>query len=441
MDHEEERVDISMRDIDRLKIIHDVLKGHLRQRQAARQLGLSRRQVIRLCQRVRQEGNRGIMHRLQGQPSNHQMDSTVLEQALSALHDPRYDGFGPTLAQEKLEELYDLHVSTSALRRVMLQTELWTSKKYAFKHRAWRERRACVGELIQLDGSDHEWFERRGPRCVLIVYIDDATSRILYAEFVDVEDTLTLLTTTGAYLGRHGRPLAFYVDKDSIYKVNRQATVEEELQDLHPITQFTRAMGALGIEMICAESPQAKGRVERGFGTHQDRLVKELRLAGISDQERGNQFLWNTYLPAHNARFAVAPANTTDAHRALLQTHRLEEILSIRTERTLGHDYTLRFLNQFFQVLSDQPVRVRPGAKISVEIRLDGSPHLRFKDQYLDFKSIAKRPKPVDALFAKIPPSKQSQFPAPCRPALNHPWRTYPSGRHQALFETGVPRG
>lgn len=441
MDHEGERVDISMRDIDRLKIIYEVLKGHLRQRQAARQLGLSRRQVIRLCRRVRQEGNRGIMHRLQGQPSNHQVDSHVLEQALSALHDSRYDGFGPTLANEKLDQLYGLKLSTSALRHAMLQTELWTSRKYAFKHRSWRERRSCVGELVQLDGSDHDWFEGRGPRCVLIVYIDDATSRILYGEFVDVEDTLTLLTTTGAYLGRHGRPLAFYVDKDSIYKVNRQATIEEELQDLHPITQFTRAMGELGIEVICAESPQAKGRVERSFGTHQDRLVKELRLAGISDKQAANQFLWNTYLPAHDARFAVAPANTTDAHRPLLKAHRLEEILSIRTERTLGNDYTLRFLNQFFQVLPDQPGRVRPGAKISVEIRLDGSAHLRFKDQYLDFKPIAKRPPPIAAKLARTSPIKSSKPLGPSRPALNHPWRNYPSGRQLALFEAGAPRG
>jgi transposase len=439
MEHEEERVDISMRDIDRLKIIYEVLRGHLRQRQAAQQIGLSRRQVIRLCRRVQQEGNRGIMHRLQGQPSNHQVDSQVLEQAISALHDPLYDGFGPTLANEKLDALYGLKLSTSALRKAMLQTELWMSRTYAFKHRSWRERRNCVGELVQLDGSDHDWFEGRGPRCVLIVYIDDATSRILYGEFVDVEDTLTLLTTTGAYLGRHGRPLAFYVDKDSIYKVNRQATVEEELQDLHPITQFTRAMGELGIEVICADSPQAKGRVERSFGTHQDRLVKELRLEGISDKETANRFLWTTYLPAHNARFAVAPANTTDAHRSLLKTHRLEEILSIRTERTLGKDYTLRFLNQFFQVPSAQPLRVRPGARISVEIRLDGSAHLRFKDQYLDFKSITKRP--VAAALARTSPAKSPKPQGPSRPALNHPWRNYPSGRQLALFEAGAARG
>jgi hypothetical protein len=252
-----------------------------------------------------------------------------------------------------------------------------------------------------------------------------------------VEDTLTLLATTGAYLGRHGRPFAFYVDKDSIYKVNRQATVEEELRDLHPITQFTRAMKELGVEVITANSPQAKGRVERSFGTHQDRLVKELRLAGISDKETANQFLWNTYLPAHNARFAVAPANTTDAHRPVLKTHRLEEILSVRTQRTLANDYTLRFQNHLFQILLDQPIRVRPNAKILVEVRLDGSTHLRFKDHYLNFTPLSQKPyKPL--ALPKPPP----QRPAARHngPPPNSPYRQFHFGRKQAiLYNPGTP--
>ena len=183
--------------------------------------------------------------------------------------------------------------------------------------------------LIQLDGADHEWFEGRAPRCVLMVYVDDASSRILYGEFVDVEDTLTLLRTTRSYLRRHGRPIAYCVDKDSIYKVNRQATIDEELKDMYPITQYTRAMSELDIEVICADTPQANGRVERSFDTHQDRLVKELRLAGISTKEAGNRFLWDIYLPAHNERFSIAPTSALDAHRPLrsLANH-LDKILS-----------------------------------------------------------------------------------------------------------------
>ena len=433
MDYEEQRVDISMRNIDRLKIIHEVLEGHLRQRQAASQLGLSRRQVIRLCQRVRQEGNRGIMHRLQGRSSNHQLDPFILEQALSALHSPRYDGFGPTLANEKLKDLYGLNVSTCALRNVMIQTELWTSKRYASKHRAWRPRRSCVGELIQLDGSDHLWFEDRAPRCWLIAYIDDATSQILYASFADAEDTITLMRTTQAYLQKNGRPLAFYVDKDSIYKTSRATTIDEELQDLHPITQYTRAMNELGIEVICAHSPQAKGRIERLFNTLQDRLVKELRLQNISTKEAANQFLWDTYISQHNAQFAVLPANTTNAHRPLLKEHSLPEILSLRSERTLANDFTLRFQNHYFQLFPDQGLR--PSLKLAIEVRLDGSTHLRLNDRYLRYKAIPKpahTPKvaAADQLLKSLMTSK------PHRPAITHPWRQYKGGAQQTLFDS-----
>ena len=381
---------MSMHEIDRLKVIHEVLRKKLRQRHAAQQLDLSVRQVKRLCRRVRQEGNRGIIHRLRDQPSNHRLEPGLLDRALELVRS-RYFDFGPTFANEKLQKVHGIELSTRTLRQGMIQTELWKPKRQKPKHREWRERRACVGMLTQLDGSPHDWFEGRGPACTFLIYIDDATGRILYGEFVYTEDTLTLMRTTKTYLLRYGRPIAFYVDKDSIYKVNRQASIEEQLRDGQPMTQFTRAMEELGITVIAANSPQAKGRVERGFKTHQDRLVKELRLVGISTMEAANKFLREVYVPDHNARCAVDPANRTDAHRPLLKPHRLEEILSLRTERTVFNDFTVRFQNQFFQVLPDQPVRVRPKSKVLVEVRLDGSTHLRFKDQYLNFKPIAKR--------------------------------------------------
>lgn len=412
---------MSIREADRLKVIHEVLAGKLKQGQAGRQIKRSRRQVIRLCKRVRREGHRGIVHGLRGRPSNHQLKPGLLREAL-ALVKTKYEDFGPTFANEKLLKLHGIKVSTSALRSGMIQDGIWKAKKPRPKHRAWRQRRDCVGMLVQLDGSDHEWFEGRGPRCVLIVYIDDATSRILFAEFVRVEDTLTLMRTTKAYLLRYGRPIAYYVDKDSIYKVNRQATIEEELRDLDPITQFTRAMEELNIEVIPANSPQAKGRVERGFGTHQDRLVKELRLAGISSMEAANKFLWEVYIPDHNARCAVDPANRTDAHRPLLKPHRLEEILSLRTERTVFNDFTVRFQNQFFQVLPDQFLRVRPKSKVLVEIRLDGSTYLRFKERYLRFKPIAKRPCRPFYAARKMATAKR---PKSCKPGRHHPWRSF----------------
>ena len=414
---------MSMKEADRLRVIYNVLEGKINQRIAGQQLDRSRRQIIRLCKRVRLKGHRGIIHGLRGQPSNHQLTAGLLDKALDLIK-AKYGDFGPTFANEKLLKLHKLKISTLALRVGMIEAGIWKPKKHKVKHRAWRERRPCVGMLIQLDGSEHDWFEGRGPKCALLVYIDDATSRILHAEFVNVEDTLNLMRSTKTYLLRHGRNIAFYVDKDSIYNVNRQATIEEELRDIHPITQFTRAMGELGIEVILAHSPQAKGRVERGFDTHQDRLVKELRLAGISTMEAANKFLLEVYIPDHNERCACEPASPGDAHRPLLKSHRLDEILSLRTERTVFNDFTVRFQNKFFQVLPDQPVRVRPKDKVLVEIRLDDSKHLRFKDQYLNFKPIEKRPYKPYYEACKQPAAASMPF-KPYAPPQGHPWRRY----------------
>jgi hypothetical protein len=387
----EEKLTMSIREFDRAHVIQNVLAKRLTWAQAARQLKVSLRQVARLCRRVRRDGKKGLIHGLRGRPSNRRFAAGILSRAV-ALVKRHYPDFGPTFAQEKLAEVHEITVSVSSLRKALIADGHWKTRKQRPFYRAWRERRPCVGELVQLDGSDHDWFEGRGQRCVLLPYVDDATSRVLYGQFIPVEDTLTLMAATKIYLQTCGRPLAFYVDKDSIYKINRQATVDEELRDVQPLTQFTRAMGDLGIEVITANSPQAKGRVERGFETHQDRLVKELRLAGISTIEKANPFLRDVYFPAHNARFAVAPANPTDVHRPLLKIHRLHEILSLRSPRVLAEDFTLRYRHRFFQLVADQPCRVRPGADIDVETRLDGSTHLRFKGRYLNFKPISERP-------------------------------------------------
>jgi len=416
----EELLTMTSRELDKLRVIRQVLERTLRWCQAAAQLGVSLRQIGRLCARVRTEGNRGISHRLRGQPSNHRVAPERLAKALEVVK-TRYPDFGPTFATEKLRERHHLSLSTTTVRRGMIAAGLWRPRHRKAPHRAWRPRRACVGELIQLDGSDHAWFEARGPRCVLLSYVDDATSRTLYGEFVTVEDTVTLLRTTQTYLQREGRPIAFYVDKDSIYRVNRQATIEEQLQDSAPLTQFTRAMRELGIEVICAHSPQAKGRVERSFDTHQDRLVKELRLAGISTVAEANHFLHAQYLPRHNARFAVEPANPTDAHRPLRPTHDLDAILSLQTTRTIERDFTMRCQNRFFQLVAEQPVRVRPGDTILIEQRLDGTTHLRAKGRYLAFTLIAKPAPRPPRVAAQAPRARCSQ--GPYRPARTHPWK------------------
>lgn len=438
---------MSHREIDRLKVIQNVLNHQLSWNDAAERLDLSRRQIGYLCARVRKDGNEGIIHGLRGQPSNHQMDPTLLEQALELVK-THYPDFGPTFANEKLRNVHGVVVSTTRLRLAMMGQGLWKSRKAKHTHRAWRERRSCVGMLIQVDGSDHDWFEGRGPRCALLVFIDDATSKILHAEFIPVEDTLNLMKAARTYLLAWGRPVALYVDKDSIYKINRQATIDEQLRDDQPMTQFTRAMEELGIQVICANSPQAKGRVERGFDTHQDRLVKELRLAGISTIPEANRFLRDVYLPDHNRRCAVEPRDSRDAHRPLLKDHRLEEILSLRTPRVVANDFTLRCQNRFFQLLADQPLRVRPKNNVLVEFRLDGSTHIRFKDHYLAFTLIPKKPyRPAFANRAahllKIHRTRTSPktsgasitalnhfgnvaiLKTPHKPASNHPWRHF----------------
>lgn len=389
----EEALVMGMRERDRLHAIRNVLEGRLTQREAGRLLGRSERQVRRLCARVRVKGDRGVIHGLRGLRSNNHLTDSLLERVLSAVHDPRWDGFGPTFASEKLRELYGLRLGTTTLRRLMIGAGIWEpSARRGRRHRAWRERRPCMGMMVQLDGSDHDWFEGRSPRCVLLIYIDDATSRILYGEFVKVEDTLTLLRTTGAYLKRHGRPGAFYVDKDSIYKVNKAAGAEENLPGEEPTTQFTRAMGELGIEVTWAHSPQAKGRVERGFKTHQDRLVKELRLAGVSTMGQANAFLWQRYIPEHNRRFAVPAAQAGDAHRPLLPIHSLDRLLSLRIERVVQNDFTVRYGGKFLQLLADSALRVKPKDKVLIETRLDGSLHVQAKGRYLPFKRLDSRP-------------------------------------------------
>jgi len=417
----DEAVKMGNGDIDRLRTIRDVIDGKRTQVEAGAILKLSDRQVRRLSAKVRAQGNRGILHGLCGRPSNNRLDDELLEQALSAMNDPFWEGFGPTFAMEKLDEYYGIAMSEGTVRKLQVASELWKPRRRGNRHRSWRPRRLCVGMLIQLDGSDHDWFEGRGPRCVLIIYIDDASSRILYGEFAKVEDTLTLMRTTKTYLLRRGRPLALYVDKDGIYKISRQASIDEELRDADPMTQFSRAMDELGIEMIFAHSPQAKGRVERGFDTHQDRLVKELRLRGISTIEAANRYLWNEYIPRHNERYAIAPADSADVHRSLLATHNLDEILSLRTERSVSRDFVVRFDNRYFQILADQPVRVRPKDQVFVERRLDGSTHLRFKGCYLNFKNIAR-----PLRLPQVPFQPELYFKMPrkhSKPAPGHPWR------------------
>jgi hypothetical protein len=419
-----DRLELTMRDLDRLRTINQVLEGRLTQVLAARRMALSDRQVRRLCARVRSAGPKGVVHGLRGTKSNNQLEPGLLERALTLVR-ANYSDFGPTFANEKLAQRHGVILSVPTLRQGMIDEGLWNPKHRRVKHRSWRARRACVGELIQLDGSLHRWFEDRGPACFLIAYIDDATSRLMHAEFVDAEDTLTLLRLTRDYLRRYGRPLAFYVDRDSIYKTTKAASVDEDLRDEQPMTQYTRAMSELDILVICANSPQAKGRVERGFRTHQDRLVKELRLARISEKAGANRYLREVYIPAHNARCAQRPAHPNNAHRPILRGQLLDRILCLRTQRSVYNDFTLRWATGFLQLLESQPVVIRPGHKVEVEVRLDGTVHLKGRGCYLDFKTIIKRPDTFKTAPSRPAVTRSPARLAPYKPATNHPWRQY----------------
>lgn len=381
----DEIIAMSRKELDRVAVFGRVLERRLTQAQAAEMLKLSLRHVKRLCAKLRNQGPLGMAHGLRGAPSNHQLDPMLLEGALSALHDPLWEGFGPTFARDKLRDLCGITLGVETLRQLMTQTGLWQPWGGHKHHRAWRERKDCVGMLVQLDGSTHDWFEGRGPWCVLIIYIDDATSRILYGEFVGVEDTLTLLSTTRSYLKQNGRPLAFYVDRDSIYKINA-----DQSRDETPMTQFTRAMSELGIEVITANSPQAKGRVERGFHTHQDRLVKELRLRGISSIEAANKYLWRTYIPEHNERYAQAPRSAIDAHRPLVPGQDLMDVLSVKLPRHVRNDYTIQYFKRWIQL--SRGGGVRPKAEVTVQTRLDGTVRLLYKGLTLNHQLLPHRP-------------------------------------------------
>src|ERR1700736_1015320 len=336
---ETERITLSQRERDRLKVLHDVKQKHLSQVAAAERLKVTDRQVRRMLLRIRERGDGSLVHGLRGRPSNRKL-AARLEQKILARLCQRYADFGPTLAAEHLAQ-EGFRVSRETLRKWMTNAALWRPRSQRGKAvHVWRERRACFGELVMQDSSPFRWLEDRGPACQLIALIDDATSRI-WARFTEHDTTEENLRTLGGWLGRYGRPLAHYTDKNSIFWAAGPATLPEQLQGEKARSQFGRALQELGVEWIAAQSPQAKGRIERLFETLQDRLVKEMRLAGIDSLEAANHFLEKRFVPEWEQRFTVAPRNARNAHRRLGQDQRLEEILSVRVARRVAQDHTV----------------------------------------------------------------------------------------------------
>jgi transposase len=400
----------------RLYVIQQVIERKIRQRQAAELLGRSVRQVRRLVRRVRQDGPRGIGHRLRGRRSNRRHADTF-QQRVVALYRTHYADFGPTLAREKLAERHRLRVGRETLRRWLVAAGAWAGLRQAPRHHQWRERKACCGEMVQVDGSHHDWLEGRGPRLVLMAYIDDATNRV-FARFYDYEGTLPALDSFARYARRYGLPQSVYVDRHTTYRALGKRTIQDELAGrARPQSQFERALSELGVQVIPAYSPQAKGRIERLFGTFQDRLVKELRLAGVATREAANRFL-EAYLPRHNRQFSRVARSPVDLHRPCPSAHQLRRILTIRQQHVLRNDNTVQHETTTY-LLEARWNGHRP-TTIDAEVRLDGKLYLLTGDQVLRYRQLPARP--VVAPPPARPPSRRR---ARITPAVDHPWRQF----------------
>ncbi len=396
---------LSMKETERIAIMDNLVAKRIKQKHAAVLLGISIRQVRRVVKRYKRDGIAGLTHQSRGRKGNKAMNVEKKE-SIVALIKQQYPDFGPTFAAEKLLERDGIKVSEEKVRLLMIEEGLWKAKqrKQVIVH-TYRERRSCVGELVQLDGSPHQWFEERADPCTLIAYIDDATSRIMDGAFVDYEGTFTLFETTEHYLKAYGKPVSLYVDKHSTYRINRQATIEEELKDFQPQSQFGRAMVELRIELICANSPQAKGRVERLFETLQDRLVKELRLAGISTKEEGTRYFREVYIPKHNAKFAISPKDLVNAHRTLLPSDDLARIFTVQTARHVSKALVVQYKNTRYQLDTTGAYQyLLKNQNILVEEDRVGVLVFRHKDKIIPYTvigNIINQPKLIQVASAK----------------------------------------
>lgn len=412
---------MSKGELERIKVIGEVSEKKMKQKVAAEVLGVSKRQIIRLVSNFRLEGDKGLISKRRGKPSNHRHSVEFKQQVKSAVEE-RYGDFGPSFAAEKLLSLDGLEVNKETLRQWMSEWGLWKSKaRKGLKVQQSRERRASFGELIQIDGSHHDWFEGRRGKCCLLVFIDDATSRIVGLRFEEEETSAGYFKLCRSYVEAYGRPLAFYSDKFSVFRVNHAG--QEEVQ-----TQFGRALSDLDIELICAHSPQAKGRVERANGTLQDRLVKEMRLRGIDTLEQANAYL-PEFIADHNERFAVEARNNRDEHRKELPDEEtLELIFSFQYERKLSKQLEVSYENRVLQIqevgqgyrLRHKNVTICENMQGEIEV-LSGGKKLKFRE----YKKQQRAPETIDSkgLEKKIALLKVRAKKVP--PGINHPWRRY----------------
>jgi hypothetical protein len=419
---------MSKKELSRAQVLRQLDEGRIKQSHAAEQLNLSVRQIKRLLSTYRHFGPQGLLSKKRGCPSHHQLDSQTKHAALELLQ-VRYADFGPTLAHEKLSEVHHLALGRETVRGLMIQAGLWHPRR-AHKPviHPLRERRARLGELVQIDGSPFAWFEDRAPACTLLVCVDDATGRLLDLLFTDAESTFSYFEVSEHYFKRYGKPLAFYSDKLSVFRINQP----NELRG-SGLTQFTRAMDQLDIEVICANSPQAKGRVERANQTLQDRLPKEMRLRGISTLAEGNAYL-PEFIADFNARFAIAPRNPTDAHRPLLPQDNLARILTVQAPRVLSKNLTLQYDNVIYQIQTARSIYALRNAQVIVCENRQGEIAIEYKGKPLLYTVFRQAPRHGKVLSSKqialeldglAEAAKSAKRRKPYIPPPNHPWRRF----------------
>lgn len=406
---EKDMITMSREEAKRLHIIHQALNKKISQTEAASLIDLSDRQIRRMIKRIRQEGDEGICHQSRGKTSNHRIPKRIKDKTLKLFRE-HYKDFNLVHATEKLFEVHGITINDETLRLWLNEAEIPYKKRKVRKHRQRREPRAHFGELVQIDGSHHDWFEGRGPICVFMGYIDDATN-IVHGRFYDYEGTMPAMDSMKRYIKRYGIPQSVYLDKHSTYKSWAEPTIEEQLNDQKPMSQFEKSLTTLAIEVIHANSPQAKGRVERLFKTLQDRMVREMRLQGIKNVTEANEFL-TTYLPKYNKQFKKEAASEADLHRPALHSRGLDRILCIKEDRTVKNDFTIAYNNALYQI--EQATRAKI---VTVEERLDGTLHITYKGQDLRFREVTKKPT-TDTAEAPLLQEKK-----PWMPPVDHPWK------------------
>lgn len=414
---------MTQRDRDRLVVLKKAQKKLITQSQAAKELDISERHIRRLLLGLRETGDKSVIHGLRGRESNRRLSAANRERAIRILSGEVYRGFGPTLASEYLAKKHKLVIGRETLRQLMRQAGLWRSRKQKVEAvHQWRQRRSARGEMVQWDTSEHDWLEGRGERLYLIHMIDDATSELL-ARFVSSDSTEQNMRVLRSYLERHGRPVSFYTDKASLFhttpKVSRnQKDLARDEREPLPPTQIGRALRELNIVWIAAHSPQAKGRVERSFGTAQDRLVKGLRVAGARTLDEANRYLETEFLSWWNQHLVVQPASAVDAHRPLGEDCDLAATLSLVETRQVNNDYTIQFGGQLYRIASSSIIAGLRGGVVRVEKRLDGQICVRFRERYLDVTAIDRRVAPVKPAPSNRPRTGKRPGPSPAMRAV-----------------------